>query len=337
MRLTPFALFATLASLLGTPAAANDSMAEMKTGGLIYSRSDQVSMEKEVLTISPKEVVVDYLFRNTTDKDVTSLIAFPMPDIDAGPDINVALDDFETDNFLDFTVAQDGKPITPELHQTVIMLGVDQTELLKTLGVPLLPYSDKTLKAIDRLSDADKEKLQETGLVRFDTFDGGEGLGMQTQVTPQWTLKTVYTWTTTFPAGKTVNVVHRYKPSVGGTVTVTFLGNEDYQKEQLDAYRTKYCVDDGFLKAVNGAFKAGTDGVPSHVENWISYVLSTGANWQGPIKDFTLRVDKGDPGAFVSFCGEGVKKTGPTTFEMKATDFYPEKDLDILLVVPVKN
>ena len=160
---------------------------------------------------------------------------------------------------------------------------------------------------------------------------------METQVTPNWTLKSVYTWTATFPAGKPVTVEHHYKPSVGGTVTVTFLGEEDYQKDQANSYRTKYCTDDGFIKAVAKAFKPGTDGVPSHVENWISYVLSTGANWQGPIKDFTLIVDKGDPNAFVSFCGEGVTKTGPTTFEMKATDFYPDKDLDILLVVPVKN
>ncbi|MBN9000477.1 MAG: DUF4424 family protein, partial [Rhizobiales bacterium] len=33
-----------------------------------------------------------------------------------------------------------------------------------------------------------------------------------------------------------------------------------------------------------------------------------------------------------SFCGEGVKKTGPTTFELSADDFYPEDDLHLLIL-----
>ena len=54
----------------------------------------------------------------------------------------------------------------------------------------------------------------------------------------------------------------------------------------------------------------------------------------GSIGDFTLTVDKGDANNYVSFCGANIKKTGPTTFEMKAKDFVPERDLDILLLVP---
>jgi hypothetical protein len=78
------------------------------------------------------------------------------------------------------------------------------------------------------------------------------------------------------------------------------------------------------------------DGKPYYTEQWISYILTTGANWFGPIKKFTLTVDKGEPDSIVSFCGDGVKKTGPTTFEMTKTDFYPDKDLDILLLVPTQ-
>ncbi|MNF03098.1 hypothetical protein D3C80_2023590 [compost metagenome] len=66
----------------------------------------------------------------------------------------------------------------------------------------------------------------------------------------------------------------------------------------------------------------------------MSYILTTGANWGGSIGKFKLTVDKGDEKNFVSFCGSNVRKVGPTRFEMTATDFYPEKDLHILLVVP---
>ena len=75
---------------------------------------------------------------------------------------------------------------------------------------------------------------------------------------------------------------------------------------------------------------------PHYTEQWISYILTTGANWSGPIGKFKLTVDKGREKDFVSFCGTGVKKVGPTTFEMSATDFYPQKDLHVLFLNAVE-
>ena len=67
-------------------------------------------------------------------------------------------------------------------------------------------------------------------------------------------------------------------------------------------------------------------------EERIDYILKTGANWSGPIKDFRLVVDKGDPSSLISFCGEGVKKIGATQFEMRKTDFMPEGNLSVLIL-----
>ncbi|MBV8795464.1 MAG: DUF4424 family protein [Hyphomicrobiales bacterium] len=60
-------------------------------------------------------------------------------------------------------------------------------------------------------------------------------------------------------------------------------------------------------------------------EEYLSYVITSGANWAGPIGS------KGDT-ALVSFCGDGVRKIGPTTFEMIAKDYTPRRDIDVLLV-----
>jgi hypothetical protein len=93
-------------------------------------------------------------------------------------------------------------------------------------------------------------------------------------------------------------------------------------------------MDDAFIEAVEK--RMPSDGGASaglYFENRIQYILRTGANWAGPISDFTLQIDKGSADNLVSFCAEGVKKTGPTTFEVKATDFWPERDLDILFIV----
>jgi hypothetical protein len=40
-------------------------------------------------------------------------------------------------------------------------------------------------------------------------------------------------------------------------------------------------------------------------------VLVTEANWKAPIGDFHMVIDKGAPANLVSFCGTGVRKTGP--------------------------
>ncbi len=203
------------------PAVANDSMAELRTGGLAYVVTEDVSMVEENLFLSMDEVRVDYVFKNTSDKDVTSIIAFPMPDIVSQPESNVAVPDYEADNFLGFTVTQDGKAIQPQLQQRVSALSIDWTDELRSRKISVLPYSDK---AMDDLKALPPETLKDwvgKGLLYADTFDAGQG--WQTLYRPLWTLHSVYWWKTTFPAGKTVRVSHRYKPSVGGTVALSFI------------------------------------------------------------------------------------------------------------------
>ena len=87
------------------------------------------------------------------------------------------------------------------------------------------------------------------------------------------------------------------------------------------------------MSAVRKRDAATGDDGPRYTERWLSYVLSSGANWAGPISTFKLIVDKGSTDNLVSFCGQGVKKTGPTTFEMDLDGFLPEKDLDFLFIV----
>ena len=316
-------------------AHANDSTAEMKTSGLQFAQTDDITMADEKLYISPEKVQVDYVFHNNAAKDVEALVAFPMPDIEGGEEVNVAVDYDAGDNFLGFSVNQDGKDIKPDLQQQVFVHGVDLTQELKTLNVPLIPNSKAADEALTKLPPDALARLKTLGLVRMDQWDDGQG--MKDHAIALWTLKSVYWWKTVYPAGKDITVRHTYKTSVGGTVDITYLDENGQPKgEQWDDYVKRYCLDDNMVKVAQKnrqAEKAG--GGPLYVENWISYILMTGNNWAGPIGNFTLTVDKGDPKNIVSFCGNGVKKTGPTTFEMSAKDFYPEHDLNILLLKPV--
>lgn len=319
-------------------ASANDSTAELKAGGLVFVHTDEISMAEERLYISPKEVRVDYRFRNNTDKDVEALVAFPMPDIVGGTQEPIAIEENAGPNFLGFDVTQDGKPVKTQPQLQAFVAGVDLTSILTAENIPLNPLSGQAGDALEKLSPEKIEQFKSLGLMRIEEWDFGKGA--EKHFVPQWTLKTVYWWKTVYPAAKDVTVHHSYRTSVGGTVDVTYLDENGQPKgEQFNDYKKRYCLDDNMVKIAQKNWKNEhpVDKGPLYVENWISYILMTGNNWAGPIGSFTLTVDKGETQNIVSFCGEGVTKTGPTTFEMKKTDFYPERDLEILLLVPSKT
>jgi hypothetical protein len=320
----------TAAALIGTPVLANDTMAELKTGGLVYVESPDVSMEQEDLFISAKEVRVDYVFENSSDKDVETLVAFPMPDIQGHIEGDVAIANPESDNFLEFSVMQDNQPITPNLQQRAIATGIDVTDDLTSHAISLLPFSEKTAAALDKLPDDIKADWLSRGLLYENEYDDGKG--MEHHVGPLWTLRSTYWWRTKFPAGKKVTVHHRYAPSVGGTVVISFLENGEAKGDRFEEYRRRFCTDSSFVKTAQKYAKVGENGGPNYAESWISYVLKTGSNWLGPIKHFTLTIDKGDARNLISFCGANIRKTGPTVFEMTAEDFWPAQDLDILIL-----
>jgi hypothetical protein len=319
-------------AVMAAPAFANDSVAELGTGGLILSRSDAVAMQSEDLFISPEKVTVDYVFRNNTDKDVSSIVAFPMPDIEGDPNEMPAIPEAQSDNFLGFEVTIDGVDAKPQLEQRAFALGIDITADLKAQNVPLYPFGDAAKAALAKLPKDVAEDWESRGIVIEDTAD--DGSGMKTAYAPFWQLRSTYWWRSTFPANKDVHVSHRYKPSVGGTSSVSFFYDGKFAEgSQYATYKTRYCMDDAFENAIRQAAKA--DGYPKFYENRIAYILTTGGNWAaGTIGKFKLTVDKANPKALISFCGDNVKKVGPTTFEMTAQDYYPEHDIDILLLQP---
>lgn len=321
--------------LTGMPifAHANDTMAELAAGGLTFVTADDVTMQSEDLYISPKEVRVDYVFHNGGDHDRTTVVAFPMPDVEGSGDFIVSVPDPDSDNFMNFSVAVDGRPVTPEVDRHAFAVDVDVTGELQDHGVPLLPFGDATGNALAALpKDLIADWISRGIVIPMDYDDGS---GWKTDYVPVWKLKTTYWWRTTFPAGRDIRVAHRYTPSVGSTAGLNFIGSDEnapFTGEDFEREQRRYCFDDDFIKAVASRLDAARAADSYLQESWISYVLTTGANWGGTIGRFHLTVDKGDPDTLVSFCGDGVEKTGPTTFELTADDFYPERDIDIALV-----
>ncbi|HWJ73403.1 MAG TPA: DUF4424 domain-containing protein [Kaistia sp.] len=323
-----------LALAMPCVAKANDSTAELGAGGLVYVTTEAIQMTSEDLYISMDAVRVRYTFQNVSDKDVTTLVAFPMPDIKGALDFIEAVPVDDPVNFLGFRTTVDGKPVEAKVQQRASALGIDQTDFLTALAIPLAPQLDVTRAALDKLPQDQWQGLIDRGLAIPDTFDAGKG--WEHHLAPNWRLSTAYYWEQTFPAKTAVVVEHSYKPSVGTTAGTIFSDGDLAANNAFPGYQQKYCTDKSFVAAAKKAAASHT-GDDFLMENRIDYILTTAANWAGAIDRFHLTVDKGAPGNLVSFCGEGVKKTGPTTFEMSATNFYPEHDLSILILRGAKS
>jgi hypothetical protein len=314
------------------PALANDTSAELATGGLIFVQNDNVEMRSEDLAISAKEIAVRYRFFNKAASDVTVLVAFPMPDVRIEePDQNISLPTEDPVNLLAFTTMVNGKPVKTQVEQHVFAAGIDRTQLLMSLGIPLAPHLKATNDALDRLAREKWDDLIRVGLAEIEVYDAGKGRAKH--LSARWSLRTTFYWEQTFPAKAETLIEHRYRPSVGGSVQ-TSLGSPAAVKEAwYDDYKRKYCLDNDFFASIERLRKAAkSEFGPPYSEQRIDYILRTGANWSGPIGQFHLTVDKGEAGSLVSFCGPGVKKTGDTKFEMTKTDFSPEGDLAVLIL-----
>ena len=323
--------------LLGLPAAANDSTAELAAGGLILTRSDSVEMRSEDLFISQEQVIVRYRFLNTTPEPVRTVVAFPMPDIGGEGffESDVGIPSSDPANLLDFSTRVQGILVNPRVEQKAMAGGIDRTAWLSSRGVPLASHLSGAGEALDQLSEGDRAEALRLGLATAEDYDAGKG--WERHLAPAWVLKTTFHWEQIFPVGREIAVEHRYTPAVGSSID-TMVGGPGWTAADNDWAREmqqKYCIDEAFVAAVVRGRKA-MRGVGGYQERRIGYVLKTGANWARPIGDFRLVVDKGAPENLVSFCANGVTKISSTQFEVRATDFTPSRDLDILILAPFK-
>ncbi len=330
-RLAPLLLRALPLSLslaLPLPAAANDSASAIGIGGLVLTRSAAISMDAEDLYLSRDEVRVRYRFTNRSDKDVETLVSFPVPDLPGGVAEDLGDRDLPDYRELQFRTTVDGKPVKLDYVERVEVGGRDVTRRLAQLGWParwnLIDY-DRQLAFLDTMSEADKQAYVREGLLRRSAEHD--------MLLPAWNLVTYVTRKQVFPAGKTVEVTHRYVPLAGGSVGGGL--DPEYRKESdFFAHHVKhFCLDPAFMAAFDRRHGTGPQEkrLP-YMEHWLHYILSSGANWRGPIGDFRLVVDKGKPDNLVSFCMDGVRKISPTQFEVRKRGFEPKSDIHVLIV-----
>lgn len=291
-----YALASLFLLLVGGRCLANDSTAELATGGLIFTKSADIEMLSEDLFISMKEIWVQYRFYNHSERDIVTRVAFPVPDINYGAgDFNFMIPTDDPQNILGFRTTVNNRPVAALVERKAILNGIDETEALRNLGVALAP----PLNQKNYLPQETWDELVRLGLIENTPRNDGD-------IEPRWTLKTTYHWQQTFRAHQDLVVDHRYLPSVGSVVPVTastLLSNPLNLEIDQTKGLNRFCIDQEFLNAMVGTPNLMWE------QHFLEYILVTGANWAGPIGKFRLVIDKGSPDNLVSFCGQAIHQT----------------------------
>lgn len=345
-----FSLVALLA--LPLPAAANDGWGGLSATGLTFGQTESVAMLEEDLFISMDRIAVDYVFRNITAKDVTGEVIFPLPPVSVWAQWESMMnlpEDAGRENLVNFSATVDGVAVPVKIDRIAVIEadydetrpisaqydspGRDVTADLQRLGLPLTLNVEEVRAALLALSPEQRAEVVALGLAEYQEGDPSQNVGGDAWA--YWSIVWRYHWTQTFPAGKDVRVHHDYENLPPGGLFYWSHPPEDWQDYLIEAY----CIDEGTSKAMASVL-AGADEADynNYGTSWnISYVLRTANSWAGPIGKFRLTLDKGDPGNVISLCAEGVKKTGPTTFVVEKTDYVPDSDLEVLVVVPMRQ
>lgn len=293
--------------LAAMPAAANDGIAAVGAGGIVFGKTDAVAMKKEVLTVAHDLITVDYEFVNESGADVEETIAFPLPAYDAAAS---PYPDYYGQP-AHFSVTVNGKPVpfTPVLR--ALLGNKDVTAELRAAGLSserIGLNETLTRRPLPPFTAAQKRLLRERGLL-------AEGLDEPDE--PQWKVQISYIWRQRFPAGQVVRVHHQYRPFVAGGPAAWVLDKD---------FSQRYCADAAFLKGWRRAANGADHLVAEHVE----YILNTGNTWKSGIKDFTLNIVKRKPEELVSLCFPGTfRKVDHLTYQVRLRNFRPVDDLRV--------
>jgi hypothetical protein len=307
-----------LAALLGLarPAAANDSAASLGAGGLTLERAADVAMAVEQLEIRRDLVRVRYVFVNRGPAEISTIVAFPLPDV--GPDY---LEDADFGpradpvNFVGFTVTVDGRRVTPRAELRAFVGAREVTGLLRALHVPVSLFDARLPPALERLAPAARARLDAAH-----ALNGGS---------PAWRMQARLYWEQRFPPGQPVAVEHRYRPIAGGTF---WLARELRGQGVEGARRPPYCLDPAARARV-----AALDPERPVWVGHVDYILTTARNWAGPIGDFELIADSGDPEFVATACIDpvpqasvpqaSVRRVSAQRIEARLADFAPAREL----------
>ncbi len=330
--------------LISIPCVANDSIGYLGAGGIEFKRTTDISMEREVLTISRSLIRVEYEFLNTSSFPISETVFFPMPfygfDEGCSPQHSGQLVGFklwvdgvqQNTSRLVRAMLKD-KDVTSRLRE----LGFSDEDIAEYRGVEGNCYSGNTVSSTGVFSK-NMVILSKEGLADIRNESG------IMFATPLWKSAYYYSWNQVFPPKTVVRISHEYVPFLGGQSGEYNFARLNELKSTYGNLLRNFCITDGTLHSgaeIQGRMTTGTLQIPLEGLSGeeVSYILTTGANWAGAIKDFTLNLKKGSKDEIVSLCFDGkFKKQDDLTISLHEKNFIPRKDITaIFFHVPLSR
>jgi len=276
---------------------ANDTSFGDKNGSITFKYQPNISMDKESLFISEKNIEVAYVFTNTSQQDLDIPIAFPMPPMYFGMSDHSKIEDFK--------------------------LWVNGTSQ-KTEYRLVVRLNDK-IDISSKLTELGWSANDVAGFIESDEIPQGKKplptKWFDKNNQPLFTMSNYFVWQQHFPAGKPVSIRHTYTPSITS-------GVPQPASYILKTYTKETCLD----KNAQAAVRKRETAFGVMWKN-LRYILVTANNWQGAIKDFNLTIKKEKADDLVSLCFDNdLKKMDTLTFEFHQKNYKPKHDLNLLFV-----
>ena len=137
------------------------------------------------------------------------------------------------------------------------------------------------------------------------------------------------------PPAQSIRIELQYRPSVGvgpDTVLRKALRDQKGLEPDVTSKRATFCIDEAFLNGLDkfaGPEEANVNGVK---EMRIHLKTKTSSASTLPATHYRLVVDKETPQRILSFCAGDLKKISETSFEMRADNYVPGAEINILLI-----
>jgi hypothetical protein len=346
---------------------ANDTKVTVAAGGIVIENQEpDIEMVSENLEISSDKIKVTYeFFNHGPTKKIT--VGFPLPNSPYNMDdmypyaswdeaqiayrflygelefshgvryggytlplpLGRLADEINNAEIINFSVLVNGKNVKFQRHMRAHNpKGEDITDLLIKHRIPI---SSAYLRGFCEQPPTDyfpglKETLKKLKLLDL------EGRA-------NWYLKTTYVWEQEFLANKITHVEHSYTPSSGSYPT-SFKDFDDRKNIKINRNNSldlEGCTFDhqhydAFLKQ----WRQHKEKDPNSEYTWmheVRYILKTGANWRGPIKNFQLEIKPNSPGDLMILEGKyPMKRLSNGTFVIDLKDFKPTQDLRVCII-----
>src|ERR1017187_7756467 len=191
-------------------AHASDPVARVGAGGLELSKTDNIQIISEKLTISTIKGSLVYLFKNTSDKAISSVVTFPMPAFD-GRERSISAFKANERAIDSFSISVNGKPVSTTQKNAFLVNNIDVSDKLRNIGLPDSKIFDPYMSCfidvnIENSKAPESCNLNEQQNQKLHELDSSGN---------SWKIQKSFYWEQTFPVGQEVEITLEYPPLLG--------------------------------------------------------------------------------------------------------------------------